>query len=76
VLGIHIAYFRDGDAFHELLEKFRVWYSVDLNMIGFVEVGIGRGQSVRPLGIVGKEQQPFAGFVQSANRKYSLTSPV
>ena len=58
-----------GDTRFETVQKRLVGHHIDLNMIGLLDMRFGGGDSRSPCGIVGEEQQPLAGLVQSAHRR-------
>lgn len=77
--GVFFAFTEEGDAFGgegavaggdaglEGGEESGVREAVDLNVVGFVEVAGGVGDGVGPGGVVGEEQEAFAGLVEAAD---------
>jgi len=55
------------DAAFEGVEEVGVGEGGDLDVVGFVEVGGGVGDAGAPFGIVGEEEEAFAGFVEAAD---------
>jgi hypothetical protein len=39
-----------------------------LDVVGFVEMRFRRGDACGPLGVVGEQEQAFAGFIEPADR--------
>ena len=55
------------DATFERFEKWRIRESCDSNVVGFIEMRGGIGDPGVPLGVVGEEEEAFAGFVEAAD---------
>jgi len=55
------------DTAFERFEKGRIRDVGDLHVIGFVEMRGGIGDTGAPLGIVGEEEEAFAGFVEATD---------
>ena len=49
----------------ECTQELIVHYSRNLHMIGLIQMGLRSMHLCRPLGIVGQQQQTFAGFVET-----------
>lgn len=60
------AVFGAGSGF-ELAQQRGIGNTVDLNMVGFVQMTGGIGDAVCPGGVIGEKQQAFAGLIESAN---------
>src|SRR5262249_45226136 len=54
-----------SDAACEVFEQRFAGKPSDLYVVGFVEMRFGRSDPRGPFGIVGEEQQPFAGFIKT-----------
>jgi hypothetical protein len=55
------------DTTFERFEKGRIRDGCDLHVVGFVEMRGGIGDAGVPLGVVGEEEEAFAGFVEAAD---------
>src|SRR5215470_6473612 len=53
----------------ESVEQDFVGDRADLHVIGFVKVRLRRGNARGPLGVIGEQQQPFAGSVEPSYRR-------
>ena len=58
-----------ADAIAQSAEQRCVGDRADLHVIRFIQMRLRRSDAGRPFGVVGKQQQSFAGFVETANRR-------
>lgn len=66
-LGLEDVSLWDFDAVLQSLQQPRVGHNADLNMVGLDEMRGGIRDARGPRGIVGEQEQTFAGFVEASD---------